>query len=53
MTTTTSSISANGATMTEPHIERFGPDVSIESLIGALDRDGVAMVSDAIPPALL
>ena len=51
--TTTSSSSANGATMTEPHIERFSPDVSIESLIEALDRDGVAMVSDAIPPALL
>ncbi len=38
---------------TEPHIERFGPDVSIGSLIGAIDRDGVAMVSDAIPPELL
>ena len=39
--------------MTEPHIERFGPDVPISSLIEALDRDGVAMVEDAIPPALL
>ena len=39
--------------MTEPHIERFGPDVSIGSLIEALDRDGVAMVEDAIPPELL
>ena len=39
--------------MTEPHIERFGPDVSIGSLIEALDRDGVAMVADAIPPELL
>ena len=36
--------------MTEPHIERFGPDVSIGSLVEALDRDGVAMVADAIPP---
>ena len=39
--------------MTEPHIERFGPEVSIGSLTEALDRDGVAMVSDAIPPELL
>ena len=39
--------------MTEPHIERFGPDVSIGSLIEAIDRDGVAMVEDAIPPELL
>ena len=45
--------SRNGVNMTEPHIERFGPDVSIGSLIEALDRDGVAMVSDAIPPELL
>ena len=40
----------NGANMTEPHIERFGPDVSIGSLIEAMDRDGVAMVEDAISP---
>lgn len=39
--------------MTEPHIERFAPDVAIGSLIEALDRDGVAMVEDAIPPELL
>jgi hypothetical protein len=39
--------------MTKPHIERFGPDVSIGSLTEALDRDGVAMVSDAIAPELL
>ena len=39
--------------MTEPHIERFGPDVSIESLIEALDQDGVAMVADAIGPEQL
>ena len=36
--------------MTKPHVERFGPDVSIGSLIEAIDRDGVAMVSDAIAP---
>ena len=51
--TTTENTSPNGANMTEPHLERFGPDVSKESLIAALDRDGVAMVSDAIPPDLL
>jgi ectoine hydroxylase-related dioxygenase (phytanoyl-CoA dioxygenase family) len=39
--------------MTEPRIERFRPDVSIESLVEAIDRDGVAMVEDAIPPKLL
>jgi hypothetical protein len=39
--------------MTDPHIERFGPDVPIGSLIEAIDRDGVAMVSDAIAPELL
>ena len=48
--TTTSSNSANGANMTEPHIERFGPDVSIGSLIEAIDRDGCAIVEDAIAP---
>ena len=37
----TSTAIVNGANMTEPHIERFGPDVSIGSLIEALDRDGV------------
>ena len=36
--------------MTEPHIERFSPDVSIGSLIEALDRDGCAIVHDAISP---
>ena len=41
------------ANSTAPHLERFGPDVSIESLTAALDRDGVAMVADAIPPDLL
>ena len=39
--------------MTDPRIERFGPDVPIGSLIEAIDRDGVAMVSDAIAPELL
>jgi hypothetical protein len=39
--------------MTDPHIERLGPDVSTASLIEALDRDGVAMVEDAIAPDLL
>jgi phytanoyl-CoA dioxygenase PhyH len=39
--------------MSDPHIERFGPDVPIGSLIEAIDRDGVAMVSDAIAPELL
>ncbi len=51
--TTTSTNSANGANMTEPHIERFRPDVSIESLIDAMDRDGCAIVEDAISPELL
>jgi hypothetical protein len=36
--------------MTDPHIERFSPDVSIGSLIAALDRDGCAIVRDAISP---
>lgn len=40
-------------TTTTPTVERFGPDVEIGSLVEALDRDGVAMVTDAIPPALL
>jgi hypothetical protein len=39
--------------MTEPQIERFRPDVPIDALIAAIDRDGVAMVEDAIPPELL
>jgi hypothetical protein len=36
--------------MTQPHIERFGSDVSIESLIEAMDRDGCAIVEGAIEP---
>ena len=36
--------------MAEPHIECFGPDVSIGSVIEALDRDGCVMVEDAISP---
>ena len=36
--------------MTEPHIERFGPDVSVGALIEAVDRDGCAMVHDALTP---
>jgi len=51
--TTTATNAPNGADMTEPHIERFRPDVPIGSLIEAIDRDGVAMVEDAIPPELL
>ncbi len=51
--TTAARTSANGANMTAPHIERFGPDVSKESLVAALDRDGVAMVANVIPPDLL
>jgi Phytanoyl-CoA dioxygenase (PhyH) len=43
----------NGANMTGPHIERFGPDVSIDTLIDAMDRDGCAIVEDAISPELL
>ena len=39
--------------MTAPTVERFGPDVSIDSLVEAIDRDGVAMVTDAIDPGLL
>ena len=35
--------------MTEPHIERFGPDVSADELIEAVDRDGCAIVHEAIP----
>jgi len=35
--------------MADPHFERFGPDVSGEQLIKALDNDGVAMVENAIP----
>lgn len=37
----------------EPTVERFGPDVPIASLVEAIDRDGVAMVTDAIDPGLL
>ena len=39
--------------MTEPHIERFAPDVATDSLIQALDRDGCAIVRDVIDPELL
>jgi ectoine hydroxylase-related dioxygenase (phytanoyl-CoA dioxygenase family) len=39
--------------MSEPHIDRFGPDVPIESLIEAVDRDGCAIVENAISPELL
>ena len=48
--TTTATNSANGANMTEPHIERFGPDVSIGSLIEAIDRDGVRDGRGRHPP---
>ena len=50
---TTSSKSVKGANMSEPHIDRFGPEVSIESLIEAIDRYGCAIVEDAINPELL
>src|SRR3974390_808267 len=39
--------------MTEPNIDRFGPEVAVGSLIEALDRDGCAIVEDAIDPDLL
>jgi ectoine hydroxylase-related dioxygenase (phytanoyl-CoA dioxygenase family) len=39
--------------MTTPHLERFAPDVPTSALVDALDRDGVAMVHDAIPADLL
>jgi len=39
--------------MTDPHIERLDPDAPIGALVEALDRDGVAMVPDAIAPELL
>jgi ectoine hydroxylase-related dioxygenase (phytanoyl-CoA dioxygenase family) len=39
--------------MSDPRIEQFGPDVPIASLIEAIDRDGVAMVSGVIDPQLL
>ena len=39
--------------MTEPHIERFAPDVATDSLIEALDQDGCAIVHDVIGPELL
>ena len=36
--------------MSEPHIERFGAGVAVGSLIEAIDRDGCAIVHDAISP---
>jgi ectoine hydroxylase-related dioxygenase (phytanoyl-CoA dioxygenase family) len=39
--------------MTTPHLERFDSDVPIDSLVKALDQDGVAMVNNAIPADLL
>ena len=39
--------------MTDPRIERFASDVPIDELIGAVDRDGCAIVYDAIPPEQL
>ncbi|HKY13530.1 MAG TPA: phytanoyl-CoA dioxygenase family protein [Microthrixaceae bacterium] len=35
--------------MTEPHFERFAPDVSTDDLFKAISSDGVAMVENAIP----
>lgn len=39
--------------MIDTRIAQFGPDVSAEALIEAIDRDGVAMVTGAIAPELL
>jgi hypothetical protein len=39
--------------MIPPKIERFRSDVSIDKLIEAVDRDGCAIVHDAIPPEQL
>ena len=39
--------------MSHPHIERFGPDVSTDKLIEAVDRDGCAIVHEGIPPEQL
>lgn len=36
--------------MATPNIERFESDVPIEKLVEAVDRDGCAIVHDAIPP---
>jgi ectoine hydroxylase-related dioxygenase (phytanoyl-CoA dioxygenase family) len=36
--------------MTQPHIDRYGPDVSVETLIGSIDRDGCAIVHGALSP---
>jgi len=35
--------------MTQPHFERFAPDVATDVLVEAVDRDGLAMVEHAIP----
>lgn len=39
--------------MTDSQIRCFGPDVAVDALIQAIDRDGVAMVSDVIAPEQL
>lgn len=39
--------------MSTPGLQRFDADVSIAALVDALDRDGVAMVTHAVPAALL
>ena len=39
--------------MTRPSLERFGPEVSSEALIAAVDRDGCAIVQGAVAPAPL
>lgn len=39
--------------MTDPQIERLGPDASTATMIEAIDRDGVVMVENALPPELL
>jgi ectoine hydroxylase-related dioxygenase (phytanoyl-CoA dioxygenase family) len=39
--------------MTEPHIDRFGPDESSGPVIEAMERDGCAIIEGAISPGLL
>jgi Phytanoyl-CoA dioxygenase (PhyH) len=39
--------------MTDPNIERFGPDTPTDALIKAVDRDGCAIVHEALSPARL
>jgi hypothetical protein len=36
--------------MTDPHIDRFRPDISVGAVIEAIDRDGCAIVERALGP---